>query len=315
MTVPFAPEDQEARDIATGTSSSPVSVPNVPTAASASFQVGATGTIPFGWILPVVGMGKDNWSKGSFGYQKPASKGGHVHSGTDIYMPRGSSIVASVSGTVTSVGSGAVSGNYVKMRGDDGIDYYYAHMDEPATVGRGQQITAGAHLGLVGNSGNASGTSPHLHFTMKRNGKAISPNDFLAAGKEQQFTPMSALAGMNSVEDIQEWVRQEMIRQQNADAQYRTQDMSGLPQAMRANQLDPTLAARNQKMTGQQVLGTTLDQLSRRIAGGDRQMWQETALDPGSSLESGVPTTEEGQVVSVSQMREPTPVVEKREAT
>ena len=46
--------------------------------------------------MPVAGMRGDpgdrsqggNWARGSFGYQKPQSKGGHIHEGTDIISPQ-----------------------------------------------------------------------------------------------------------------------------------------------------------------------------------------------------------------------------------
>ncbi len=287
-----------------------------PSAQAASYQVGATGEIPLGWVLPIVGMGSDSWSRGSFGYQKPASKGGHVHNATDIYMPRGSQIVSSVGGTVVGAGKGDISGNYVRVRGDDGITYYYAHMDQAPNVARGQRINAGASLGVVGNSGNASGTSTHLHFSMKRGSAYINPSEFLATGKQQEFSPMSAITGVNTVAEMDAWIRDQIARTNAAEAVYQDRNMGGMDQAMMNAMADPDYAANAQKIGGQQMLGTVMDQLSRKVAGGDRTPMtskspfvdEAGALEPGSAIDS----TDRADV-SVQQMRERTPEPERKE--
>jgi len=287
-----------------GSAASGASEPSI-SATEAAFTVGATGEIPLGWILPVVGMGSDSWSRGSFAYRKPASKGGHVHGATDIYMPRGSNVVAPVGGTVISAGNGDISGHYARIRGDDGITYYFAHLDQPVSVARGQRIGAGASIGVVGNSGNARGTSTHLHFSMKRGSSNINPSEFLTAGKQQEFSPMSSIAGVNTPEEMDAWVRDQIARINASEAQYQTRDMSGLPTAMQNAMQEPEAMANKQKMDGQSMLGTIMDQLSRRVAGGDRTvmpggqsplMQQSDALNPEARPE-----------VAVSQMREKTP--------
>ncbi|MGH7448363.1 MAG: peptidoglycan DD-metalloendopeptidase family protein, partial [Longimicrobiales bacterium] len=44
-----------------------------------------------------------------------------------------------------------------------GLTYYYAHLDE-LLVRAGTHVNAGAVIGAVGNTGNARGAPPHLHF-------------------------------------------------------------------------------------------------------------------------------------------------------
>lgn len=136
---------------------------------------------PSGWANPVAGA--NEWSAGSFLYRRPpgAVKAGKtpVHEGIDIYAERGTPIVAPVSGTVVSAGTGKRAGNYVKILGDDGITYYMAHMHDYA-VKKGQKVQAGWQIGRVGNTGNAQGTSPHLHFTMKNSsGQLVNPSPYL----------------------------------------------------------------------------------------------------------------------------------------
>ena len=223
------------------------------------------------WVLPVAGMRSDpgdrsqggNWARGSFGYQKPASKGGHIHEGTDIYADAGSSIVSSVAGTVTSVGYGSKSGYHIRIRGNDGIDYYYAHMQAPSQWSQGTKIQAGIHIGAVGNTGNASGTTPHLHFGMKRNGRAISPNDFLETGTQQKHTPLSAIPGINTPEEMAKWVKEEMARQSEAFGEMRGFDAGGITDMIEEGQQPNQMEG-----FGASFMRGTLEAASRSQMGG-----------------------------------------------
>src|SRR5262249_31817626 len=50
---------------------------------------------------------------------------------------------------------------------NDGLDYYYAHFDQPTTLARGDAVQTGQQIGLVGNSGNAykdGKGETHLHI-------------------------------------------------------------------------------------------------------------------------------------------------------
>jgi hypothetical protein len=90
--------------------------------------------------------------------------------------------VAPVSGKIDFAKEGLEkSGKAVRLIGDDGIHYWFAHMDS-ISVSRGQRVEAGYTLGGVGNSGNARTTGPHLHMEMKLNGQKIDPAAFLSGG-------------------------------------------------------------------------------------------------------------------------------------
>jgi len=249
------------------------------------------------WVLPVVGMmnapgkfqagGPAQWSAGSFGYQKPMSKGGHVHKGADIYADRGTGVVAPVAGTIKSTGKSDISGNYVKVQGDDGYEYYYAHLDSVHSgITSGMRVGAGAYLGGVGNTGNASGTSTHLHFEIRKGGQTVNPNDFFQSGTQQPTTPLSAIAGLNTVEEIQAYIDEE-IRRANVLAG----GAEGFDPAtwnQQGQQLSEEDMIAEQTAKGQNILGSTLTAMSNSIGGGQRTPMQRntTALEATSTAAS-----------------------------
>jgi murein DD-endopeptidase MepM/ murein hydrolase activator NlpD len=49
-------------------------------------------------------------------------------------------------------------------RGGSGRIYYYAHLRAAGFYGDGVEVIAGDHLGEMGDTGNARGRGPHLHF-------------------------------------------------------------------------------------------------------------------------------------------------------
>lgn len=99
-----------------------------------------------------------------------ARSGGRTHKGTDIFAPRGTRVLATDSGRV-SLRTGGLGGIYVWLSGDSGDSYYFAHLDGyPGGLSSGDRVTKGQVIGYVGNTGNARGTSPHLHFQLHPDG-------------------------------------------------------------------------------------------------------------------------------------------------
>ena len=92
--------------------------------------------------------------------------GGRFHQGNDLFAPRGTPVYAPVSGVVTRV-VGNIGGLQFTLEGDDGHTYYGTHLDSFGAEGR---VVAGEQLGTVGDSGNARGSKPHLHFEIYPNG-------------------------------------------------------------------------------------------------------------------------------------------------
>lgn len=68
-------------------------------------------------------------------------------------------------------------GNYVRVDGDDGMRYYYCHMQK-RLVTAGQRVKVGDHLGIEGNTGYSFGS--HCHFEVRDNsGNSVNPAPYL----------------------------------------------------------------------------------------------------------------------------------------
>jgi murein DD-endopeptidase MepM/ murein hydrolase activator NlpD/SH3-like domain-containing protein len=115
-------------------------------------------------------------------YGDDRDSGVRAHEGIDIGAPRGTPAIASSDGTIERVQSTPVGGKVVWLRdAARGVSLYYAHLDAQL-VNTGQVVRQGDVLGLVGNTGNARGASPHLHFGVYVGGnRASDPLQYLAA--------------------------------------------------------------------------------------------------------------------------------------
>ncbi|HVF73813.1 MAG TPA: M23 family metallopeptidase [Acidimicrobiales bacterium] len=148
---------------------------------SASRQAPAAAPAPSGgarvigsgsWICPVQGPRSftNDWGQ-------PRS-GGRRHQGTDILSPRGTPVVASVSGTVRKHNS-SLGGLSYYLDGDDGTTYFGTHLH--SYTGPTGRVSAGTVIGTVGNTGNASGGPTHLHFEIHPGGGGpVNPYPTLA---------------------------------------------------------------------------------------------------------------------------------------
>lgn len=128
---------------------------------------GQTLTVPGGsrWVCPV--------NKAAFfnDWGFPRGGGSRYHEGNDLFAAHGSPVYAPVSGSVQQK-TGSIGGKQFNLTGDDGAYYIGSHMSD---FGKSGRVNAGDVIGHVGNTGNAVGTSPHLHFGMYYKGVVINP--------------------------------------------------------------------------------------------------------------------------------------------
>jgi murein DD-endopeptidase MepM/ murein hydrolase activator NlpD len=107
----------------------------------------------------------------------------HTHQGTDIFADYGAPLVACERGVVTRVGTDRLGGTKLWLVGQSGTRYYYAHLSAYAPgMAEGLVVEAGALLGFVGDTGNARGGTPHVHFEVHpQGGPAVNPYFLLRA--------------------------------------------------------------------------------------------------------------------------------------
>jgi peptidoglycan LD-endopeptidase LytH len=109
--------------------------------------------------------------------------GGRSHKGTDIMGPMGAEVYAFTSGVISRHSNSTLGGISLYLRGDDGSTYFYTHLQGYAPKGAvGTRVEAGDHIAYNGNTGNARGGPPHIHFERAPGGgAAVNPYPYLAA--------------------------------------------------------------------------------------------------------------------------------------
>lgn len=124
-----------------------------------------------------------------------ARTAGRQHEGIDIFAPRGTPVRATTEGVIAHVGTSRLGGRVVWIIGPGGQRHYYAHLERFADVYRGQRIAPGDLLGYVGNTGNARGTPPHLHYGIYTVGGAINPFPLLRKKSEKGISAAQSDSG------------------------------------------------------------------------------------------------------------------------
>jgi hypothetical protein len=150
-------------------------------------------------VFPVLGRTQ---LTNSFG--DPRGQG--PHEGEDIMAPRKAPAIAAEAGRVKFHTGSSRAGCMLYLYGDSGTKYLYVHLNNDLTMSNdnggtcvqgvafarglkdGQRVLAGQVVGFVGDSGDANGVSPHLHFEMHPGGgAAIAPYPHLKVAKRLLF--------------------------------------------------------------------------------------------------------------------------------
>lgn len=122
--------------------------------------------------FPVAGVAfySDDWLNPRFNPEF------HLHQGVDIFADFGTPIRATDDGRVLRFSDGGAGGVGVWTVGKDGTQYYFAHLQSRAEdIRPGMNVSIGTVLGFVGDTGNAQGGAPHLHFEVHPGGGPAVP--------------------------------------------------------------------------------------------------------------------------------------------
>jgi hypothetical protein len=129
-----------------------------------------TGTVVYPVPAPYVATDAHNWHDSGGMWDA-------WHTGTDFAAPCGTPVLAAHAGTIEIDTTQPWAGPYLVQvtTGADSLTTWYAHMSR-VTVARGQTVSAGDQIGVVGAEGNADGC--HLHFEVhEQNGPIYGPDN------------------------------------------------------------------------------------------------------------------------------------------
>ena len=119
--------------------------------------------IPQNLKMPVSGATKSDHNPDSFWYY-PWGKS-ITHKGVDIFASKGTNITSATFGVVLYAGKISLGGNAVYILGPKWRIHYYAHLEEIQTRSF-SFVNKETIIGTVGDSGNAAGKAPHLHYSI-----------------------------------------------------------------------------------------------------------------------------------------------------
>lgn len=136
-----------------------------------------------------------------------AARGQGGHEGNDIMAPRKAPVLAAEAGTVKFHTTSARAGCMLYLNGKSGTQYLYIHLNNDLTMANdnrgtcvagvayakglkdGAKVAAGQVIGYNGDSGDANGGSPHLHFEVHPGGRgAVDPHPHLKRARKLLFS-------------------------------------------------------------------------------------------------------------------------------
>ncbi len=126
-------------------------------------------------------VGGEAYFRDDFGEPRESPEA-HSHQGNDIFAAFNTPVRAPADGVVTFTNE-PVGGKCAYVTEADGTWYYLAHLKGFAPgVAEGSTVKAGDVVGFNGDTGNAQGGAPHVHFEVHpQGGAAVSPKPYLDA--------------------------------------------------------------------------------------------------------------------------------------
>jgi hypothetical protein len=198
-------------------------------------------------IFPVLGQSRYMNDFGAPRHQGP-------HQGIDIMAPRKALALAAEPGRVKFQITSAAAGCMLYLKGDSGTTYVYIHLNNDLGMtndnrGRcapgiafapglksGTRVAAGEPVGFVGDSGDADGISPHLHFEMHPNdGAAVSPFTSL----NRAWRLLFAAPGRG---DTSLWLKGDVLAQQAAALKVNVNSLKVRTTGLKLNGISRTIS-------------------------------------------------------------------------
>lgn len=140
--------------------------------------------IPERLVNPVKGATSRDWNHQTFWYSPWGASG--VHKGIDIFGKRYQQVIAPVSGIVIFSGELKRGGHAVAILGPKWRVHYMAHLQyRDAKIG--EWVSAGDDVGGLGDTGNARGKQPHVHYSIMTLVPYLWRIDFSAQGYKKAF--------------------------------------------------------------------------------------------------------------------------------
>jgi murein DD-endopeptidase MepM/ murein hydrolase activator NlpD len=98
-----------------------------------------------------------------------------LHTGVDVAVPSGVSVLAAADGVVTISGNHNAYGKYISINHGGGVATLYAH-NSKLLVSVGDEVARGQVIAKAGSTGDSTGN--HCHFSMYENGAIINPRKY-----------------------------------------------------------------------------------------------------------------------------------------
>ena len=119
--------------------------------------------IPEPRFIPVQDATSRDWNAKTFWYEPWGTSG--THKGIDIFAPYNKPVIAATNQLILYRGEFYKGGKVILAIGPKWRLHYYAHLAE---INKNVSLFTGAGIaiGTVGDSGNAKGKPPHLHYSI-----------------------------------------------------------------------------------------------------------------------------------------------------
>ena len=103
-----------------------------------------------------------------------------LHPGTDIAGDANAAITAAGDGTVTDIYTDSLWGTTIVIDHGKGITAFYSGLQKSVSVKKGDSVKRGQQIGGLERVPCEGSEAPHLHFSMKQDGKWVNPIEMMS---------------------------------------------------------------------------------------------------------------------------------------